>query len=117
MAGARAMEESEIGAVARIWHDGWHDAHASLAPPGLRRARTFESFRERLAAARDATRVAGPVGAPLGMFMLKADELNQFYLARQARGSGLAAALIVDAEALLAARGVNHRVARLRDRQ
>jgi GNAT superfamily N-acetyltransferase len=38
--------------------------------------------------------------------MLKDDELYQFYLARQARGTGLAAALIADAEALLAARGV-----------
>jgi GNAT superfamily N-acetyltransferase len=103
---ARAMEEGEIGAAARIWHDGWHDAHAPLASAGLTRARTLERFHERLAAARDDTRVAGPMGAPLGLFMLKDDELYQFYLARAARGTGLAAALIADAEALLAARGV-----------
>jgi GNAT superfamily N-acetyltransferase len=103
---ARAMDESEIGAAARIWHVGWHDAHAAVAPAGLTRARTLESFRVRLAAARDDTRVMGPAGAPLGLFMLKADELYQFYVAREARGSGLAASLIAEAEALLAARGV-----------
>jgi GNAT superfamily N-acetyltransferase len=103
--GARALEESEIGTLAQLWHAGWQDAHGTIAPAGLVRARTLESFRARLAAARDDTRVMGPAGAPLGMFMLKDDELNQFYLARQARGTGLAAALIMDAEALLAARG------------
>jgi GNAT superfamily N-acetyltransferase len=103
---ARAMEASEIGAAARLWHDGWHDAHATLAPAGLIRARTLASFHDRLVTARDDARVAGPAGAPLGLFLLKGDELNQFYLARAARGTGLAAALIVDAEALLAARGV-----------
>jgi GNAT superfamily N-acetyltransferase len=104
--GARAVATSEIDAVARLWHEGWQDAHGTIAPAGLVRARTPESFRERLAAARDDSRVAGPAGAPRGFFMLKGDELNQFYLAREARGSGLAATLIADAEALLAARGV-----------
>jgi GNAT superfamily N-acetyltransferase len=103
---ARAMETGEIGAVAQLWHDGWHDAHATVAPPGLTRARTVERFHERLAAAQDDSRVAGPVGAPRGFFMLKDDELYQFYLVRAARGTGLAAALIAQAEALLAARGV-----------
>jgi len=102
---ARAAHASEIGALARLWHDGWQDAHAKLAPPGLVRARTLESFRARLVAAHDDTRVAGPAGAPLGFFMLQDDELYQFYVAREARGSGAAAALIADAEALLAARG------------
>jgi GNAT superfamily N-acetyltransferase len=104
--GARAVETSEIEALARLWHDGWHDAHGGIAPTGLVRARTLERFRERLAAARDDSRVAGPAGAPRGFFMLKDHELYQFYLAREARGSGLAATLIADAEALLAARGV-----------
>ena len=73
---------------------------------GARRARTLESFRERLAAALDDTRVAGPAGAPLGLCMLKDDELYQLYVARAARGSGVAAALIADGEARLAEHGV-----------
>jgi ribosomal protein S18 acetylase RimI-like enzyme len=37
--------------------------------------------------------------------MIKEDELYQLYVARQARGTGAAAALIADGEARLAARG------------
>ena len=102
----RAADVGEIDHLARLWHEGWQDAHAALAPPGLVRARTLESFRERLAAALADTFVIGPPGAPSGFYMLKGDELYQFYVARAARGSGVAAALIADAEARLAGRGV-----------
>jgi len=48
----------------------------------------------------------GPPGAPSGFYMLKGDELYQFYVAREARGSGVAAELLADAEARLADCGV-----------
>ncbi len=51
-------------------------------------------------------RTLGPVGAPLGFHLLKDDELYQFYLAAEARGTGAAAVLMADAETRLAARGV-----------
>ena len=102
----RAADVGEIDPLARLWHQGWNDAHAALAPAGLVRARTLESFRDRLAAALPDTFVIGLPGAPSGFHMLKGDELYQFYVARSARGSGVAAALIADAEARLAARGV-----------
>ena len=102
----RAADVGEIDHLARLWHEGWRDAHAALAPAGLVRARTLDSFRDRLAAALPDTFVIGPPGAPSGFYMLKDDELYQFYVARAARGLGVAAALIADAEARLAARGV-----------
>jgi GNAT superfamily N-acetyltransferase len=102
----RPAGPSEIDHLAQLWYDGWQDAHARLAPPGLLQARTLASFRERLAAALDDTRVAGPIGAPTGLCMIKADELYQLYVALAARGSGVAAALIADGEARLAERGV-----------
>ena len=102
----RAADVGEIDHLARLWHQDWNDAHAALAPAGLVRARTLDSFRERLAAALGDTFVIGPPGAPSGFYMLNDDELYQFYVARAARGSGVAAALIADAEARLAARGV-----------
>src|SRR4051812_45569639 len=92
----RPAAEAEIDHLARLWHEGWNDAHGKLAPDGLVRARTPESFRERLALARDDTRVIGPPGAPLGLCMIKEDELYQLYVARQARGTSAAAALIAD---------------------
>jgi GNAT superfamily N-acetyltransferase len=101
----RAAEAGEIDHLARLWHEGWNDAHGSLAPEGLVRARTVDSFRDRLAAALEDLRVIGPAGAPLGLCMLKDDELYQLFVARQARGTGIAAALIADGEARLAARG------------
>jgi ribosomal protein S18 acetylase RimI-like enzyme len=102
----RAAAESEIDILAGIWYDGWQDAHARIVPAELARARTRESFKERLAAGlRDVT-VAGPPGAPVGFCMLKGDELYQLYVAALARGSGVAAALVADAEVRLADRGV-----------
>jgi ribosomal protein S18 acetylase RimI-like enzyme len=106
MVDIRAAEMGELDHLARLWHEGWHDAHATLAPPGLAQARTVDRFRERLAAALVDTRVIGPVGAPLGLCMIKEDELYQLYVARDARGTGIAAALIADGEARLAAHGI-----------
>jgi GNAT superfamily N-acetyltransferase len=103
---ARRADPSETSVLTRLWHDGWQDAHAAILPPALARARTLENFAERMSASLADVRVIGPPGAPLGFAMLKGDELNQFYVASQARGSGVAAALIADAEAQLRERGV-----------
>jgi GNAT superfamily N-acetyltransferase len=103
---ARPADPSETDVLTRLWYDGWQDAHAKILPAALARARTFESFAERMAAEISAVRVIGPQGAPLGFAMLKGDELYQFYVASKARGGGIAAALIADAEAQLSERGV-----------
>lgn len=102
----RRPEPTEIDQLARIWYDGWQDAHAEILPAELARVRTLESFRDRLAAALPSVRVAGPPGAPVGFCMLKGDELNQLYVSAPARGTGVAAALVADAEGRLRADGV-----------
>jgi GNAT superfamily N-acetyltransferase len=96
----------EIPALARIWHDGYHDAHAALMPEALIRARTLESFSERMHTHLADVRVVGKIGAPVGFHMLKSDELYQLYVSAAARGTGAAAALIADAEMLLRERGI-----------
>jgi ribosomal protein S18 acetylase RimI-like enzyme len=123
----RAAEEQEIGHLARIWFDGWHEAHAQLVPAELTRLRTLESFRERLQVALPDIRVVGPSDAPVGFSIVKGDELYQLYVAAASRGSGVAAALIDDVEARLAERGVetawlacaigNHRAARFYEKR
>jgi ribosomal protein S18 acetylase RimI-like enzyme len=102
---SRPAEPGEIPALARLWYDGWRDAHAAIVPEALVRARTLESFRERMEAGLGEVRVIGPVGAPLGFTMLKRDELYQLYVSAAARGAGVAAALIAEAEQRLRERG------------
>ena len=102
----REAEEAEIDHLAKLWYDGWQDAHALILPAELARHRTLESFRQRLRAALPSVRVAGPSGQPVGFCMIKDDELYQLYVSERKRGSGVAAALLADAEVRLAANGV-----------
>lgn len=106
MMNVRPAQEREIDHLAKLWYDGWQDAHARILPAELTRVRTLESFRDRLTAALPKVRVAGPPGAPLGFCMVQDDELYQLYVTAASRGSGIAAALIVDAEARLSEAGV-----------
>lgn len=109
MSGAniRDANVSEIGQLAKMWFDGWQDAHARIVPVELARLRTLQSFEERLRAASTGVRVAEVVGAPVGFYLLKGAELYQFYVSSNAQGSGIAAVLMADAEAGLGKRGVH----------
>jgi GNAT superfamily N-acetyltransferase len=102
----RNAAEDEVDALARLWHDAWHEAHARIVPPELTRIRTLQDFTTRLREALDRTRVAGATGRPDGFCIIKGDELDHLFVAAHARGSGAAAALLADAEARLAADGV-----------
>jgi GNAT superfamily N-acetyltransferase len=102
----RRAQEEEVHQLARIWYEGWQDAHAEIVPAELKRDRTLESFGPRIKVMLADVGVVGEVGAPLGFYMLKDDELYQLYVSADARGKGVAAALIADAEARLAKNGV-----------
>lgn len=102
----REAKESELDRLASIWYDGWQDAHARILPVELARYRTLESFRHRLQTALPDVRVAGAPSQPLGFCIIKGDELYQLYVSAGARGSGVAAALLADAEQRLSTLGV-----------
>jgi GNAT superfamily N-acetyltransferase len=102
----RAAVDADAEPLARLWWAGWHDAHAAIVPAGLTRLRTLDNFRDRMRAALPAVRTIGSPGEPTGFHYVTGDELNQFYLAAEARGSGAAGALMADAEAHMFARGV-----------
>jgi ribosomal protein S18 acetylase RimI-like enzyme len=102
----RAVEPADLAPAAEVWYHAWRDAHLAIVPPALSAARTQASFLERLTAAREQTRVIGPIGAPLGFCVVDKDELYQLFVAAAARGTGAAAALLADGEARLAAAGV-----------
>ena len=102
----RPVDPSEVGLLARLWYDGWQDAHAAIVPAELARRRTLPRFEERLRAALDNVRTVGPIRAPLGFALIKGDELYQLYVSAAARGTGVASTLIADAEARLRTQGV-----------
>ena len=102
----RSADERDLDQLAQVWFDGWHEAHAQIVPPELTRLRTVENFRDRLRAALPDVRVVDASGVPVGFSVLKGDELYQLFVSAQARGSGVAAALIADAELRLRANGV-----------
>jgi GNAT superfamily N-acetyltransferase len=103
----RAAHKSEIAPLAALWHAGWTDAHAAIVPAELKRVRTLESLTERMRAGLSSVRTVGEIGSPLGFSWLKDAELYQLYVASQARGTGVAAALIADAESQLLKAGVD----------
>ncbi|TQV69611.1 GNAT family N-acetyltransferase [Exilibacterium tricleocarpae] len=102
----RTATEAELDLLASIWYDGWQDAHARILPAELARHRTLESFRHRLQSNLQNVRVAGSPDEPLGLCITSDDELYQLYVSASARGSGLAAALLTDAEERLSSLGV-----------
>ena len=102
----RSALPEDLDPLARLWRDGWVEAHAAHVPPELTAKRTLQSFRTRLDGFGDRLRVAGPPGAPLGMCVIADDEIDQVFVAPKARGTGLAQALLNDGEARLAANGV-----------
>jgi ribosomal protein S18 acetylase RimI-like enzyme len=95
----------EVESLARIWFDGWQDAHTKILPAELARHRTMDSFRERMAAAIADVRVAGPKTGSLGFAMIKGNELYQLYVAAAGRGTGVASALNKDAIAHIRGNG------------
>lgn len=101
----RDAVQGEVGPLARIWYDGWQDAHAGILPAELARFRTLASFEERLGSHLSTVRAVGAIAEPLGFCMTKGDELYQMYVSARARGTGAAAALILDAEARIAEGG------------
>ena len=105
----RAARPEDVDTIARLWYDGWQDAHALILPEELKAVRTLASFGDRLRAALDRVFVAVPDegGDPIAFYFLKGDELYQFYVAREARGTGVAAALMTDAEQRLRGLGIS----------
>ena len=94
----RAISDHEVSVVARIWHRGWHDAHASIVPKELTAQRTLASFEERLKRAKPFTNVCFTEAGIAGFTIIKENEIDQFYVAPTDRGKGVAQLLMLDAE-------------------
>ncbi|MDR7253913.1 putative acetyltransferase [Nocardioides sp. BE266] len=106
MTSIRPAGDADMAAVADLWHEGWHDAHAGHVPDGLTAARTLAAFHERTPRRVADTAVAvAEDGELLGFVMVVGDEVEQVFVGRAARGTGLAPLLLAEAERRVAAGG------------
>ena len=101
----RPATASDAPAVAEIWLHGWRDGHLGHVPTELAAERTPASFATRAADRVADTTVAEIDGSVAGFVMLHDDEVEQVYVASAHRGTGVAPALIAEAERLVAAAG------------
>lgn len=101
----RPAEAADAPAVAEIWHEGWRDGHLGHVPDALVAVRTPASFSRRAAQRVGDTTVAVRDGEVAGFVMVAGDEVEQVYVSRRHRGSGVAADLLRAAERLVAAGG------------
>jgi GNAT superfamily N-acetyltransferase len=102
----RPAVAADMAAVADLWHEGWHDGHAGRVPDGLTAARTLAAFHERTPPrVADTTVALDEAGGLLGFVMVVDDEVEQVFVGRAARGSGLAEELLVEAERQVALAG------------
>jgi GNAT superfamily N-acetyltransferase len=101
----RKATPADAQAVAAIWHAGWPDGHLGHVPEELVAVRTEESFRQRAAERVADTVIAEVGGAVAGFTMVVDDEVEQVYVHASHRGSGVADALLADAEARIRAAG------------
>jgi GNAT superfamily N-acetyltransferase len=101
----RPAQPEDIKPTAQLWFDAWHETQAPHVPDSLIAQRTLPSFETRLTAMGDLLRVAGPLSAPIGMCAIRGRELHQLFIAPAGRGTGVAAALLTDAEQRMARAG------------
>ena len=99
----------DIAAVARIWHIGWADGHVGHVPPELVRYRNEEQFVSRAGERLECMWVAESLGQIVGFVVVKGREVEQIFVDRAARGTGVAAMLLRKAEAEI--RSAGHRQA------
>lgn len=101
----RRAKPEDAHDVADIWHLGWPDGHAGLVPQELVEARSEESFLTRASERVGDTTVATVDGAIAGFVMVVDDEVEQVYVSALHRGTGVAAALMGEAERQVRANG------------
>lgn len=95
----RPATADDLDDLAALWFDAWKDGHVGHVPDDLVQLRRVENFRGRLPERLDRTTVAELDGEVAGFVTVADDELEQLFVAAQARGHGVATALIDHGEA------------------
>lgn len=101
----RPATSADAVEIARIWREGWRDGHLGHTPEALLEVRTDASFDDRTAERLPQTTVATLDDQVVGFTVVVGDEAEQVYVDRGARGSGVAALLLAEAERQVATAG------------
>jgi GNAT superfamily N-acetyltransferase len=101
----RPASPDDAQEVARIWYDSWRDGHLGLVPDELVAIRTPESFGERASQRVTDTVVALVGDSVTGFVMVDNDEVEQVFVSRSHRGTGVASILLAEAERMVAVQG------------
>lgn len=94
----RAARPQDATRIAAIWEQAWHDGHDGHVPDELVAERTPETFLPRARERVERSWVGELDGAVAGFVTTHDDEVEQVFVAPEARGSGLAVALLQRAE-------------------
>jgi ribosomal protein S18 acetylase RimI-like enzyme len=100
----RPAAAADAVAIAAVWHRGWSDGHLGHVPEALHEHRRLEDFRARVPGRLRDTLVATVDARVVGFVTVRGDEVEQVYVAAEARGGGVADALLRQAEQGIAAR-------------
>jgi GNAT superfamily N-acetyltransferase len=84
--------------MVKIWYRGWQDAHRGRVPDSLLAHRRIADFRSLVTTRLPFTTIAQIGSHPVGFVVVKTDEVEQIYVDPEARGTGVAAALLRHAE-------------------
>ncbi|TCC40009.1 GNAT family N-acetyltransferase [Kribbella capetownensis] len=101
----RPATAADVEAVATVWYAGWGDGHLGHVPDELVAVRTKETFWSRAAEQVADTTVAVVGDDVAGFVMVANDEVEQVYVSRDHRGSGVAGTLLSEAERQVKANG------------
>ncbi len=98
----RPATASDVEAIAALWHAGWQEAHRGHVPEALARERGLDDLRRRVAEDLDRIHVAPGDDGVAGFVTVHDDEVEQLYVAPEARGRGVADRLLDHAEHVVA---------------
>lgn len=103
----RPARDADVATVAAIWRVGWQDGHTGHVPAELEERRLAGDWSAEVRARLPSTSVAVSREGDevVGFVTVIDDELEQVYLDRSARGSGLAAELLRHGEDVVRAAG------------
>lgn len=100
----RPATNHDVEAIAEVWHRGWLDGHVGHVPEAIHQHRRLVDFRQRVPPRLAETTVATIDSRVAGFVTVREDEVEQIYVAQEARGGATAKALLGHAEQAISAR-------------